>query len=246
MCVSIIFHNYFKDTPLIIANNRDEQVTRNFSPPLVLNHSPYIIGGKDLEKGGTWLGINENRIFVNILNKFVNKETFLGSNNYRSRGMLILDLLKMNSINKILDSLTTLNINDYLPFYLVVSDIKSVFFAKYDRGLNITDISDKLSIVGNLDPFSEWDKYNYAYERLNNIKEKQSLFNTLKEVLKAQQGSKSIPSTDFSVNLGNFQTTSSTIVEFSSNDIGYFFANGSPLNSNYKNYSFLTRRLKNV
>ncbi len=248
MCTTIILHNYIKNFPLIIGNNRDEFTRRNFVPPMILSRDPYVVGAKDLERGGTWLGINERRIFINILNKWKKDKNFFGSKDYESRGTLVTDLLKEQTLDNIFAKLKRINDTEYLPFYMVISNIEKVYFIEFDRNLTINDISDKITIVGNLGFTEKWNKYHQGYNYLKNnlIKEKEKIFTTIKNLLSMQKGNFSIPSEDFSVNLGYFQTTSSTILRFSTNNIEYFFANGKPLNTSYKNYSFLTRRIKSA
>ncbi len=241
MCVSIILHNFIKDYPLILANNRDEMIDRNFAPPSILHKKPLIIGGIDLKKNGTWLGINEHNILINILNKWKENTPFSGADNYKSRGILVLDLLKESNIETIINKVKEISYNEYLPFYLIVSNLEKVYFIEFDEYINVKDISNQNFIAGNQDPFSNWEKFNTGKTFLKALKAKEifTVRKTLKQLLKFQKGDFSIPSTDYSVNLGKFQTTSSTIVEINKNKINYLFANGKPISNEYQNYSYL-------
>ncbi len=243
MCVSIILHNYIKDYPLIIANNRDENIDRNFSPPMILGRSPLIVGGLDMLKHGTWLGINSSGIVINLLNKWKADKPFTGSNDYKSRGLLVLELLKELNVKNIIKLIKKITQDSYLPFYLILSDIKNVFFVEFDEYINIVDISNQNFIAGNLDPFSNWEKFEIGKALIDSIKVKEifSVRKVLKRLLKYQKGDFNIPSSDYSVNLGNFQTTSSTILEINSNKVNYFFSNGKPLNTDYQDYSYLLK-----
>ncbi len=244
MCVTIILKDYIKNVPLIIGNNRDELSFRNFIPPTVISEKPYIVGGKDMLKGGTWLGINFCGIVVNILNKYKNHENFFGSNKFKSRGILVMELLKQNSPENMLEYLKKLDTDEYLPFFLVIANRDKVFFVEYDNGVNISEINRSLFIAGNLNPFNKsWEKYERGYSHFENLKDKElnKVVNELKTLLKVHTGDKSIPSKDFAVNLGDFCTTSSSILILKENESEYLFANGSPLNSDYQDYSFLLK-----
>jgi uncharacterized protein with NRDE domain len=164
MCVTIVLKNIDKDTPLIIGNNRDEFVKRNFIPPNVISYNPYIVGGVDLAKGGTWLGINENHITVNLLNKFKDNSTFYGSDYYKSRGLLVTELLKLSTIDEVLNSISSLEYSTFLPFFMIITKGVKVFFVEYDNHVNIVEIKDDVFICGNLDPFNRtWEKYKTGY-----------------------------------------------------------------------------------
>ncbi len=238
MCVTILLHNIVKNYPVILANNRDELISRKFINPIFLCENPKIFGPKDLERGGTWLGINEHRIIVNVLNRYTGKTNFFGSKNFVSRGELVLELLKFNSINKILEKIKSLKLTDFLPFHLITVSKEKAFLIIKEDSIKIFDISNKIFIIGNLDPFKKWEKYNFGYNFLKNCN-----FNNLKETIKNlkalltfHKGDKSIPSTDYAVNLGDFQTTSSSIIYFNSKTIFKFF-NGFPTkNSKYSRY----------
>jgi len=248
MCVTIILKNYLKNIPLIIGNNRDELSSRNFTPPCVISESPYIVGGIDLLKGGTWLGINEKNIVINILNKFKNSRNFFGSDKYKSRGILVSNLLKLDSIEKVLQYIDSISLYEYLPFFLIVADKKKVFFVEYDEGINCREIFDSLFIVGNLNPFeTEWAKYKTGYLHFENLKDKEinKVLNELKSLLRIHRGDKNIPSEDYAVNLGDFCTTSSSILILNSKGKKYYFANGSPLNTDYQDYTYLLEKNSN-
>src|SRR2546428_14086130 len=67
MCVLALFVGVDPDVPFVVAANRDEALARRSAPPQELE--PGIIGGKDLESGGTWLGVNKSGLFVAVTNR---------------------------------------------------------------------------------------------------------------------------------------------------------------------------------
>jgi uncharacterized protein with NRDE domain len=57
MCTIALMIEVVRDTPLVIAANRDEFYARPTRSPEVLRDSPRIVGGRDVLSGGTWLAL---------------------------------------------------------------------------------------------------------------------------------------------------------------------------------------------
>lgn len=57
MCLAIFSLNRLPDWPLIVAANRDELHTRPTLSAAPWEDAQHILGGRDLEAGGTWLGM---------------------------------------------------------------------------------------------------------------------------------------------------------------------------------------------
>ena len=89
MCSIILLRQSDNEWPIIIGANRDEMSNRNSLPPSRhWDDRSYIFAGKDLEAGGTWLGINDYGVVCGIMNRI----NTLGTDpNKRSRGELVLD-----------------------------------------------------------------------------------------------------------------------------------------------------------
>jgi uncharacterized protein with NRDE domain len=60
MCLIFISLNNHPDYKLIVAGNRDEFYKRKTSPAHFWDDHPHIVAGRDLEAGGTWLGMSKN------------------------------------------------------------------------------------------------------------------------------------------------------------------------------------------
>ena len=56
MCVIFFSFGEYPEYPLILAANRDEFYRRATRPAAVWQDAPNILGGRDEEQGGTWLG----------------------------------------------------------------------------------------------------------------------------------------------------------------------------------------------
>ena len=68
MCLIVFANNYHPNYKLILAANRDEFFKRPTEPAKFWNDHPELLAGKDLEAGGTWLGITKNGRFSAITN----------------------------------------------------------------------------------------------------------------------------------------------------------------------------------
>jgi uncharacterized protein with NRDE domain len=60
MCLILLAHRIHPSYPLILAANRDEYYHRPTAPASFWETEPQILAGKDLQSGGTWLGISRN------------------------------------------------------------------------------------------------------------------------------------------------------------------------------------------
>lgn len=57
MCLILLAWRAHPDYPLVFAGNRDENYERSSAPADFWPDAPHLYGGRDLEKGGTWLGL---------------------------------------------------------------------------------------------------------------------------------------------------------------------------------------------
>jgi uncharacterized protein with NRDE domain len=124
MCTLALFFHVFPEYPIVIAANRDEDLSRPSSGPEQLTSSPWIIGGKDLLAGGTWLGVNAQGVAVGVLNRQSSEPM---DPQARSRGQLCLDALKQHSAEAALCFLLTQDDSKYNPFNLVLVDATSAY-----------------------------------------------------------------------------------------------------------------------
>ena len=91
MCTLVILRRPEHEWPVLVGANRDELLQRQWLPPARhWDDRPSILGGLDLEAGGSWLGINDYGVLAGILNRTGS----LGPQpNKRSRGELVLEAL---------------------------------------------------------------------------------------------------------------------------------------------------------
>lgn len=90
MCTIVFATQNHPRYPLIFAGNRDEFYGRPTRPARFWDQHPNLLAGKDLEAGGTWLGINLAAEFATVTN-FRNPD--MQKEDPPSRGQLPVDYL---------------------------------------------------------------------------------------------------------------------------------------------------------
>jgi uncharacterized protein with NRDE domain len=90
MCLIFLSINHHPDFKLIVAANRDEFYNRKTAPAEFWKDHPEVLGGRDLEAGGTWLGVSKSGRISMITNYRDLKNL---KQNAPSRGHLVSDYL---------------------------------------------------------------------------------------------------------------------------------------------------------
>ncbi|MDR0391150.1 MAG: NRDE family protein [Planctomycetaceae bacterium] len=65
--IAIQYHTS-KDSPLLVALNREERFSRPSTPPRIQSGRPRVVCGIDKKAGGTWAGVNQYGLFVAVVN----------------------------------------------------------------------------------------------------------------------------------------------------------------------------------
>ncbi len=90
MCLIVFSYKNHPKFDLIFAANRDEAYSRPTRPAQFWNKYPAVLAGKDLEAGGTWMGINKNGHFAALTNY---RDPVIVKEDPPSRGSLVLNYL---------------------------------------------------------------------------------------------------------------------------------------------------------
>lgn len=142
MCVILLFFRVHPEVPLIVAANRDEHYARRSSGADWLLMSPRAVGGRDLQAGGTWMGVCENRFFAGLTNLRT-----LGPPEpaRRSRGEIVMKALRTASVAAFESWIGAADSRDYNPYNLVFGDARELRIASVREG-------DALASVSRLEP----------------------------------------------------------------------------------------------
>lgn len=90
MCLILMAWQTHPDYSLVVAANRDEYFARPSAPAAFWEQTPNLLAGRDLEAGGTWLGITRQQRFAALTNF---REGGKPRVDAPSRGKLVADFL---------------------------------------------------------------------------------------------------------------------------------------------------------
>jgi uncharacterized protein with NRDE domain len=124
MCLIVFAWRPSHALPLIVAANRDEFYDR---PSLPLGHwpdAPQVIAGRDLQGGGTWMGLTEQGRFAALTN-IRDPSAPTGS---RSRGELSADFLRSELEPHAYLSEVSGHVEHYSGFNLLVGDAHELWY----------------------------------------------------------------------------------------------------------------------
>jgi uncharacterized protein with NRDE domain len=133
MCLIFISLKEHPQYKLIVAANRDEFYNRKTAPADFWKDHPDILGGRDLEAGGTWLGVSRKGKISMITNYRDPKNI---DPKAPSRGQLVTDYLNGNtSPEQYLRELEP-EAKRYNGFNLIVGNTESLFYlSNYKEGI---------------------------------------------------------------------------------------------------------------
>ena len=107
---------------MIVAGNRDELHARPAQPLARWDRPNHLLAGKDLQSGGTWLGVSEQGRFAVVTNLRGYGAPEPGR---PSRGKLVTDLLAGKGCYA---DLRNAELSDFNPFNLIVADRRQASF----------------------------------------------------------------------------------------------------------------------
>lgn len=90
VCLILLAHRAHPAFPLVLAANRDEFFARPTLPAAAWAEAPAIFGGRDLDKGGSWLAVSNRNRLAAVTNVRDGTRRKTGT---RSRGLLVNDFV---------------------------------------------------------------------------------------------------------------------------------------------------------
>lgn len=167
MCLIVFAWRPSHALPLIVAANRDEFYER---PSLPLGHwpdAPNIIAGRDLQGGGTWMGLTEQGRFAALTN-IRDPSAPTGS---RSRGELPADFLRSELAPQAYLMEVSGHVEHYSGFNLLVGDAHELWYLN-SREAVPRQLSAGVYGVSNAALDSPWPKLLNARTALRNALER--------------------------------------------------------------------------
>jgi len=130
MCLIVFAWRPFHRLPLVVGANRDEFYARDALALAPWPDAPWIFAGRDLQAGGTWLGLTENGRFAALTN-IRDKDRQTGK---RSRGELVADFLRNSQSPADYLAQVAQQLDDYAGFNLLAGDLHQLHYLNAREG----------------------------------------------------------------------------------------------------------------
>ncbi len=163
MCLLVFAVQPDAQTTLLLAGNRDEFHGRPASPLAAWDDHDGVVGGRDLQAGGTWLAARRGGRFATVTNS---RDAVPPAPDLRSRGFLVTDFLLSDQTP--LTWLEQLNGVDYAGFNLVLSDGDSVAYGS-NRLEPPRLLEPGVYAVSNAVLDTPWHKVEYARDAMRKL-----------------------------------------------------------------------------
>lgn len=122
MCILFLAKNCHPDYPLIITANRDEYFERPTQASHFWDDDSDLLAGRDLQAGGTWMGLNRQRQLAALTNL---RLPHLVKEGAKSRGDIVKKCLQLDSAH--LTDWLTQQTTAYNPFNVVWGDQHNLY-----------------------------------------------------------------------------------------------------------------------
>ena len=125
MCLIVFAWKLIPQCPLVLAANRDEFFSRPAQSADWWQDQPNIFAGRDLEGGGTWLGVNQQGRFAALTNI---RNGYQPALEKRSRGELVSNFLRHDiSAQDYVEQVRTIGA-EYNGFNLILGDEDAMYW----------------------------------------------------------------------------------------------------------------------
>lgn len=166
MCLVIFAYRAHERYPLLVAANRDEFHARPTRAAALWDEHPNLLAGKDLEQGGTWMGITRSGRFAAVTNV---RGGIAAVPAPRSRGELPLHFLTgSESPRDYLASLEAAS-GQYAGFNLLVGDSESLWYYANVDGDRPRALAPGLYGLSNAALDTPWPKVDRGKQRLDQL-----------------------------------------------------------------------------
>ncbi|MDA7951294.1 MAG: NRDE family protein [Pirellulaceae bacterium] len=237
MCLLAIQYHVIPEVPILLAANREEFYDRPSRPPAIQSGKPRVLCGKDLQAGGTWLGINQHGVVIGACNRRKNNSVMVT----RSRGVLCREMLKAHSaqaaVNIAMEELAT---GRYNGVNYICADFQAAFAVHGGNHYEAVPLEPGLNIIGNNDVNDLHDERVQMAKRLLTLQSLDSSVKFLAVSSRVFARSPIAPNKpSMVIREAERGTVSSTLLALGikPRDSIYQFADGAPDQVDYKDHS---------
>lgn len=187
MCLLAFAWRVRPDFPLVIVGNRDEFHDRSAEPAHWWTSPEGILAGRDLQAGGSWLGLNRRGRLAVVTNY---REPGVVTSGRRSRGELVVDFLSSSATTEEwMDELAE-HLDVYGGFNLVIGDGNQLHYLT-NRGEGRRSLEPGIYGLSNRHLDTPWPKVVAARSGLRRVihedrVDSDALFNLLSDRTPAQ------------------------------------------------------------
>jgi uncharacterized protein with NRDE domain len=163
MCLILVAFKTVQDYPLLIAANRDEFHARPAQKADWWPDDADILGGRDLQAGGTWLAVHRSGKFAAVTNY---RDADASKRSKRSRGLLASDFLQGTLGPS--EYIETLRGDDFAGFNLLLSDGHTLAYLS-NRSATSGELSPGVYGLSNATLDTPWEKVERSRNRLQEL-----------------------------------------------------------------------------
>jgi len=165
MCLLAVAYRKHPEAPLIVTSNRDEYFSRPTRDMHWWDDAP-VLAGRDLQMGGTWMGVTRNGRFAAITNYRNVPADGRVSERPLSRGKLVQDFLCATVPADRWAKDTRPSLAEYGEFNLLVYDGHELLYLNNYHDAEARRLDTGFYALSNSLLDSAWPKVDYARERL--------------------------------------------------------------------------------
>jgi uncharacterized protein with NRDE domain len=146
MCILAFQYKATRDSPILVAQNREEFFDRPTQSPRIQAGRPRVICGIDKKAGGTWLGVNQHAMLAAVAN--ASKVSVPAEP--RSRGLLCRELLHFDTAAKAVEyAVKELSTDRYAGANYVCADAKSAAVVLGGDIVEVVELTPGLHMISN-------------------------------------------------------------------------------------------------
>jgi uncharacterized protein with NRDE domain len=166
MCLLVFAWKTHPKYPLVLAGNRDELHARPALAAGFWEQSPDILAGRDLQAGGTWLGLTTGGRFAVVTNYRAGLNPEKAS---LSRGLLTADFLRNGVAADVYMQEVAKRATDYGAFSLIVGDRNTLWYLSNRGEHEPREVLPGIHGLSNHLMDTPWPKVTYSVESLNQL-----------------------------------------------------------------------------
>jgi uncharacterized protein with NRDE domain len=167
MCLIVLDWQPRQDNWLTLCANRDEYLKRPTLSMAPWEDFPDIVGGRDLEQGGSWLAVSKGLRFAMVTNIRLGQPP----QGMKSRGNLVKQLLTTDApLVSVMHQLYT-TATEYSPFNLLAGDRQQLWYLRNHPEPELRLVPAGPHVLSNAHLDSPWPKAELALNQLSQWQE---------------------------------------------------------------------------